>query len=97
MKSGEIIVKSAGLGASIASLQSLKNGSTYLDTNIDTMSAKSVSETYDALVQLHLTLQKTEKAFQQLVEKTLQAVTVAKISFDKADTSAGQKFNELSF
>lgn len=89
-----IIVNQNGLQGGVSKLLSLKSGSLMgkASSNLFTLSK---SETSDAVLELYEQLQKTEEAFLDLVEKTIQAMEAAGVSFKEADQTAANTFNGL--
>lgn len=89
-----IIINPDALRGGISQLQNLQSGSKMGD-KVSTLFTMSKSETSDAVVEMFQQLQNTEKAFLELVERTVQAMTAAGVSFQNADQSAANTFNSL--
>ena len=89
-----IIVIQGGLQVGVSKLQSLRSGS-MMGKSASDMFTLSVSETSDAALELYEKLQQTEELFLLLVEKTIQAMEAAGVSFQEADQSAANNFTIL--
>ena len=89
-----IIVNQGGLQDGVSKLQSLRSGS-MMGKSASDMFTLSVSETSDAALELYEKLQRTEELFLLLVEKTIQAMEAAGVSFQEADQTAANHFTIL--
>lgn len=89
-----IIVNQGGLQDGVSKLQSLRSGS-MMGKSASDMFTLSVSETSDAALELYEKLQQTEELFLLLVEKTIQAMEAAGVSFQEADQTAANHFTIL--
>lgn len=89
-----IIVNQNALQSGVSKLQSLKSGS-LMGKSASDMFTLSVSETSDAALELYEKLQRTEELFLLLVEKTIQAMEAAGVSFQEADQTAANHFTIL--
>lgn len=98
MINNEIIIRQAELHAALATLRALQSGTVFrhLDPD-DLLMNTSISETSDAVIEMYRVLQATEDSFQRLLERTIQAIEVAGVSFEQADSTAGQGFKDLPY
>ena len=98
MINNEIIIRQAELQTAIATLKAMQMGTRYGKWDLDNkVMNTSISETSDAVTEMFRMLQNTEKAFQELLQHTIQAMEVAGVSFELADISAGQIFQDLPY
>lgn len=98
MINNEIIIKKTALNTAILALKRLRTGTIYrnMDADIVLMNT-SISESSDAVTDMFHTLQQSEDAFLELVEKTIAAMEAAGVSFEQADITAGQEYSDLPY
>lgn len=96
MIANEILVKYDGLSRAVSAMRSLQNG-TGMANGTPGLFMLSKSETADEALAMYEALQETEKILLELIEKTISAMEVAGVSFEKADSQAGRGFDELPF
>lgn len=92
----EILVNQLELNAAIMELRRLTSGTSYGRHSLDKFLVSS-SETADAAEQMYQTLRDTETVLVELIEKTIQAMEAAGVSFEEADTRAGIGFREIPY
>lgn len=91
---GPIIINPEALHGGVSKLHQLKSGSK-MGKEASSLFTMSKSETSDAVIEMYQQLQETEKAFVELVEKTIQAMVAAGVSFQNADKNAVNTFGAL--
>ena len=94
----EIKITQSSLADGISMLKGLRTPSSYYSQDCDdVMMNTSISDTSDELREMFHTLQAAETAFIALLEKTIEALEAAGISFEEADNASSNDIESLPF